>query len=236
MVQNQRRGGNGSAIVMLIVGGIAGAVVEFVQNVILFYVLPNTSRTGGYVVDAIEGLVTGAVIGGAVLLGRPRNHGIAAATGAVAFLAGAIGDEASRLVLAVIHDWLVSTAMFTGYFTQHTPTWWAIDLIPILVAAGLAALGVSKNARTPLAPPPGTPGPWGPQASFGGPPHPGMPYPTPGQAPYGPGVPGGQAPQAPGVPVGQAPQAPGVPGGQAPWGPGPQQPQPSPNPPQQPPA
>ncbi len=196
VVQHQRRGGNGPAVVMLIVGGIAGAIVELVMNIVLSYVLPNTSMRASYVVDVIEGLVTGAVVGGAVLLGRPRSYGIAAAAGVVTFLAGSVGDESARFVLAVIHDWLISAATFTSYFTQRTPIWWSIDLIPVLVAAGLVALGVSKNVRTSLAPPMG---PQGPQAPFGGPPHPGAPYsgpPHPG--PPHPGVPypaPGQAPQ-----------------------------------------
>jgi hypothetical protein len=255
VVQNQRRGGSGPVVVMLIVGGIAGVVVELLQNIALSYALPDVGVTADYVVGVIEGLVTGAVVGGAVLLGRPRNYGIAAAAGVVTYLAGAVGDEASRLVLGVLHDWPISSATFTSYFTHRALAWRAIDLVPVLVAAGLAALGASKNARTPLAPPPG---PWGPQAPFGGPPHLGAPYPAPGQAAQGPGMPGGRppqgaggpapqtpgapspgapAPQAPGAPGGQPSQGPGAPGGQAPqgpggpgqapWGPGPQQPYPN---------
>jgi hypothetical protein len=201
LVQQQTRGGSNTAPLFLILGGVAGVVAEFVINVVMSYTLKTNSLPVIYALSGLEALVIGAVIGGAAFLGRPRQYGLAAAAGFVALIAGVIGDLLSRPVIWILHHLPVDASTFTDYFTRQTPVSLLINLLPIVTAAGLTALGVSRAARTPV-PPQGfgnQPPPFGPVQ-----PGPGVgvpPYaPPPGPAYGGPAPQGWQPPAGPGGP------------------------------------
>lgn len=237
VIQNQRRSGSDSAPIFLLLGGIVAVVVEFLIDVLLSYTVKTTSMSVIYALGALEGLVTGGVVGGAAFLGRARHYGVAAVAGIVALIAGFIGDEAARLVIALLHNWPIAASTFTTYFTSETATWWALNVVPIVAAAGVSALSVLKAGRapTPNAPPSAA---WSPQPPFGTTyPGPGAgpgPYPPPAQIPYGPVSSGGPAswgaqpgPRAnPPRPGSQPPFNPGWPGGPQPGGSQPGEPQP----------
>jgi hypothetical protein len=198
-MQQHPRGGSNTAPLFLFLGGVAGVGAEFVMNVVMSYTVKTSSLSVIYVLNGLEALVTGAVTGGAALLGRPRHYGLAVGAGFVALIAGIIGDLLSRPVIWLVHHLRIDASLFTGYFTDQTPASLLINLVPIVTAAGLTALGVSRMARTP-APPQGF---WNQAPPFGpGQPGPGMapPYAPPGPAYGGPAPQGWQPPASPGGP------------------------------------
>ncbi|GAA4621024.1 hypothetical protein GCM10023196_007270 [Actinoallomurus vinaceus] len=203
MTQNQHRGGGNSAPLFLILGGVAGVVVEFAINLVLSYTVKTSSLSVIYVLGGFEAVITGLVTGGVTLLGRPRHYGLAVAAGFVALIAGVIGDLLARPVIWILHDLPVNASTFTGYFTHQTVVSLLTNLLPIVAAAVLTAVGVSRNARTPaaVAPPPGY---WNQSSSYGPPqPGPGMgapPYAPPGPAAGGPPPQGWEPPMGPGGP------------------------------------
>jgi hypothetical protein len=202
-MHHQTRGGSTTAPLFLVLGGVVGVVAEFAINLVLSYTVKTSSQSVYYILGGLEGLVTGALVGGATIVGRPRHYGLAAVAGLVALVAAIIGDLLARPVFWFLHHLPVTASTFTDYFTHQTAISLVLNLVPIAAAAGLTAVGVSRTARPAAAPVPpqgywNQPPPYGPAQ-----PGPGMgapPYAPPGPAAGGPAPQGWQPPAGPGGP------------------------------------
>ena len=217
MVQSPpRRPPNLPAIVIL--GFVAGVLACFAMNMAVYYVVKPTSLGEAEAISVVVSILLGAVVGGAMFLGRPHHYGVTAIVAASAFVAGVIGDEIAVAVYFVLHHLPLHADLFTGYFEHPRAIFWIGNLLLIAVAAGLTALRVNRvrsregggMPQQPWsAPQPPPAGPWDPQAPYG----------PQGQAPYGPPPGPYGPPQGPYGPP-QGPYGP-PPGGVPPTGPRP---------------
>lgn len=206
-MHHQTRGGSTTAPLFLVLGGVVGVVAEFAMNLVLSYTVKTSSQAVYYFLGGLQGLVIGALVGGATILGRPRHYGLAAVAGLVALIAGIIGDLIARPVIWLLHHLPVNASTFTDYFTLQTAGSLLLNLVPIAAAAVLTAVGVSRTTRTAAAPVP-------PQGYWNQPPPHGPAQPGPGMGapPYAPPGPGGPAPQGWQPPAGPGGPPPGPPG------------------------
>ncbi|WP_433176660.1 hypothetical protein [Actinoallomurus sp. CA-150999] len=207
-MHHQTRGGSTTAPLFLVLGGVVGVVAEFAIDLVISYTVKTSSQSVYYFLGGLQGLLIGALIGGAAFLGRPRSYGLAAVAGLVALIAGIIGDLIARPVIWLLHDLPVNAHTFTDYFTHQTAISLLLNLVPIAAAAVLTAVGVSRTTRAPASPVP-------PQGYWNQPPPPygpAQPGPGMGAPPYAPPGPGGPAPQGWQPPAGPGGPPPGPPG------------------------
>lgn len=188
MIQSPpRRPSNVAAIVIL--GFFAGFVAEFVVDLVLDFAVTVHSLAEVDAIGFVISLVTGALVGGVMFLGRPRHYGVAAVAGVSAVVSGIIADELATPLFFTIRHLPISAELLTGYFTHARAMFWIGNLVCAAVAAGLTALRVQRVRAAEGTPPgtgvPGTgvPGPWGPPQT---PDQPRGPWSPPPQGPYGP--------------------------------------------------
>jgi hypothetical protein len=196
--------------VTVILGFVAGFVAEFAMDLLVDYVLKPTSQSEVDLMVIIFSIVLGAIVGVAMLLGRPRHYGVAAVAGLAAVVAGIIGDEVSTLVYILIEDLPLHAEIFINYFTHARLIFWISNVIVFVVTAGLTALRVLRVRAAESRP--GQPQ-WGPPY---GPVPP--PYGPPPQNPYGPPPQGPYGQQYGQQQYGPPPQGPYGPPPQGPYG------------------
>jgi hypothetical protein len=189
---------------------VAGFVAELAMDLFVDYVLKPTSQSQVNAIYTVFSIVLGAIVGGAMLLGRPRHYGLAVVAGLAAVVAGIIGDEVATLIYVLVEDLPLRASTFTRYFKDPRPIFWISNGISFAVATGLTALRVLRvRAAAPQqqqwAPPYGPVSPpRGPGPSYGQPPYEQGQY---GQGQYGPPPQGPYGQPSPN-PYGPPPQGP----------------------------
>jgi hypothetical protein len=170
---------------LVILGFAAAAIAEFVVDLVIDYTVTLHSAAQADVISIVLSLMVGAVVGGAMLLARPRHYGVTAVTGVSAIVAGVIADELAMFVYLTLRDLPLPGSLFLDYFADARPVFWIGQIFLIALASGLPALRVMRvrahegqGAGAPGMPPP----PWAPPQMPPGPP--GQPW-GPPQPPYG---------------------------------------------------
>jgi len=218
-----------AVFIAVMVGGAAATAVSAVLTFILSYVLGGSLTIGGEVsvsltvyrlVFAVLTIVSGAVVGGAVLPLRPQGPLAPILAAPSALVADRIGGLLGFLAYAIVSDETIPIDRvdleFCIRFLTHVEDFWGVlyIILPLAAAGGLAFMRVMSAAKPAMA--------RGAAFAYGAPQAPGIPAPgMPGAGPYGQPQYPGQPQQYPGQPPAPGHAAPGQP---TPGQPGPGQP------------